>query len=59
VPDPVLATIPEAAAALRVSPSTVRRMLASGDLPRIPIRRAVRTTWEAVRARAHAKDGTP
>lgn len=40
----------EAAARLRVSVSTVRRLVASGELERVPIGRAVRTTPESVAA---------
>lgn len=37
-----LLTIPEVAAALRISERTVKRMLAAGTLPRVRIGRAVR-----------------
>ena len=41
---PLLLTIEAAAAALSVNPTTVRRMLAAGDLHPVRVRRAVRVS---------------
>jgi excisionase family DNA binding protein len=41
-------TVAEAAAALRVSPKTIRRMIARGELPHVPIGRLVRTRSEDI-----------
>lgn len=43
-----LLTIPETAQELRVSRSTVYEMIASGDLERIKLRKAVRVRRESV-----------
>lgn len=55
---PLLATARDAAQALGTSEAAVRRLMASGVLPKVRIgERSVRTRWEAVRDLA--TNGTP
>ena len=54
VPEPAVATVAEASAHLQVSPSTVRRLLDSGALPKIKIRKAVRIPWSDIHSLAKA-----
>lgn len=47
-PQPAALTIPEAARRLAVSPMTIRRLLARGELGRIAVGRAVRVLARTV-----------
>ena len=53
---PVALTIPEAARRLAVSPMTIRRLLARGELTRVRVGRSVRVLASSVAALA-AKGG--
>jgi hypothetical protein len=54
-PQPLLARVSEAATALACSEDQIRKFIAEGKLPRVPLGKAgVRTTWAAIRALAEA-----
>ena len=64
-PEAILATIEEAATALRLHPETVRLLVANGDLPHIQIRTRpnarrgiVRIRWEDIRTYATPGEGS-
>lgn len=59
MPDPAVATVAEASRHLQVSQSTVWRMLGSGDLPKIKIRRSVRIPWDSIRSLSSERDTPP